>query len=319
MSRIRELENQIRDLINEPRRRSTIGQNDADWMKLCRSLDALGDTEMAFEAYSQMPDCDPPGSSYMLVYGFVQALSIQQDAVRDLHCALCVSYSPDAVLGEIRDVRNAVTHQTDGHNKKKEFRLIARLTLSKSGFFLFKAAPGKFEEDVQDVRLEELLDTQRASHEHALEALIEALCKEEMEYRKRFRDEPLTALLRPELDSCFEVLLEAARGDESWEFGTLHMNLIREGFDRFQAALAKRQLNGVYDNIEYLIDQIKCPLEQLAQSFEVQGRGRLNARDAEIHIAFVQSKVGELRKAAREIDEEIAGPLENCSNRASTG
>lgn len=70
-----------------------------------------------------MPDSDPPGSSYMLVFGFVQALSIQQDAVRDLHSALGVSYRPDPVLGEIRGVRNAVTHQTDGQNKKKEFRL----------------------------------------------------------------------------------------------------------------------------------------------------------------------------------------------------
>lgn len=43
-------------------------------------------------------------------------------------------------------------------------------------------------------------------------------------------------------------------------------------------------------------------------------KGRPSSRDAKIHIAFVQSRVAELRKAAREIDDEIAGPLENCSN-----
>lgn len=313
MSRIRELENQIRDLINEPRRRAAIRKNDEDWKRLSRSLDALGDTEMAFEAYSQMPDSDPPGSSYMLVYGFVQALSIQQDAVRDLHKALSVSYRRDPVLDEIRDVRNAVTHQTDGRNKK-EFRLIARSTLSKSGFRLFKATPDKLEEDSQHVSLEELLDKQRAPHEHALKALVEALCKQEMEYRERFRDEPLTAVLRPELDSYFEQAREAARGKESWEFGIRHMALIREALERFHTALAKRQLTGVYDNIEYLSDQIKCPLEQLAQFFEAHGKEQLSAREALIHIAFVQSRVAKLRTAAREIDEEIAGPVEVCSN-----
>ena len=248
MSRIRELEIQIRELINEPRRRAAIRQNDEDWKRLCRSLDALGDTEMAFGAYSQMPDSDPPGSSYMLVYGFVQALSIQQDAVRDLHHALCVSYSPDPALDGIRNVRNVVTHQTDGQ-KKKEFRLIARSTLSKWGFQLSKAVPDQFEQDVQHVGLKELLDKQCTLHEHALEALIEALCKEEMEYRERLRDEPLTAVFRPELDSWFEQLYEAAPGNESCEFGTLHMKLIREVVDRFQTALAEHQLTGVYERL----------------------------------------------------------------------
>ena len=177
MSRIRQLEQQIRDLFQEPQRLDAIRQNDENRQKLFRSLDALGDTEMAFEAYSQIPDSAPPGSSYMLVYGFVQALSIQQDAVRDLHHALCVPYKRDAVLDEIRDVRNAVTHQTDGHNKNKEFRLIAQPTLSKKGFRLCRAVPGKFEEDSKHVTLEELLDKQRAPHEHALEVLIEALRK----------------------------------------------------------------------------------------------------------------------------------------------
>lgn len=92
------------------------------------------------------------------------------------------------------------------------------------------------------------------------------------------------------------------------------MNQIREVVQRFQAAQAKRQLTGVYDNIEYRIDQITYLLEQLAQFVQEQGEGRFNARDAETHIAFVQSKAAELRNAANEIDEEVAGPLELCSN-----
>ena len=122
------------------------------------------------------------------------------------------------------------------------------------------------------------------------------------------------AVLRPELDSSFKQLYDVARGNESWEFGTRNMNLIREVVERFKTALEKRQLTGAYDNIEHLIDQITCPLEQLTQLFEGQGKERLNPIDTDIHIAFVKSKVAELRKAAREIDEEMADPLEICSN-----
>ena len=308
MSRISEQIETIRALIREPPRRAAIRQNDEDWQRLCRSLDALGDTEMAFEAYSQMSDSDPPGSSYMLVYGFVQALSIQQDAVRCLHRALDIVYEPDPVLDEIRAVRNAVTHPSDG--RFKEFRLVARSTLDKYGFTLCRAKPATGEQEYQDVGLIELLDKQRTAHEFGLKALIEALRKQEMEYRERYRDEPLASVLPPVLDYYFEKLYEAACGNESWEFGTLHMDRIREAVKRFQAALTKRQLIGVYDNIEYRIEQITYPLQQLAHFFEERGKGRLNARDAEIHIAFMRCKVSELRKAVLEIDAEIAAPLE---------
>ena len=54
-----------------------------------------------------------------------------------------------------------------------------------------------------------------------------------------------------------------------------------------------------------MVGQITYSLEQLAQLFEQQGLGRLNARDAEIHIAFIQSKVTQLRKVAREIERKL--------------
>ena len=316
MSQISKLVETIRELINDPRRRAAIRQNDEDWQRLCRSLDAIGDTEMALEAYGQIPDSAPPGSSYILVYGFLQALFIQQDAVNDLRRALNKQdESNDPELLEAREVRHAVTHQTDG--RYGEFRLIGQSTLTKCGFALVRKKIGEEEDEVQYVWLQELLEKQRTPHERALQRLIEALCKEEIEYRERFRDEPLAGVFPTNLDYYFEKLDEAACGNESWEFGTLHINLIREVVEQFQAALAKRQVTGVYENIEHLIDQITYPLEQLTQFFEAQGKGRLNARDAVIHIAFVQCKVARLRKAAREIDAEIAGPLEICSNRAS--
>ena len=82
MTRITDLEQHIRGLINAPRKHRAIFGDSAEYHKLCSCLDVIGDTELAFHAYEEMPDDPAPGSSYVLAYGLLQALVLQQDAVR---------------------------------------------------------------------------------------------------------------------------------------------------------------------------------------------------------------------------------------------
>lgn len=312
MSRINELEGQIRELINEPRKRFAISQDDTDWYRLCSSLDVIGDTEIAFHAYDHMPDSARPGSSYILVYGFLQALFLQQDAVRNLHEALQIPYESDQLLQEIRKVRNAVTHPTDGGlQNEKRFRFISRFSLNKSRFELMTAVPGKAPREFQEVRLEQLLDRQHTQLEHALKALLVALREEEMEHKERYRDEPLAEVFPPALDYYFEKIYQSVRDDSSWQYGAVHIELIREILDRFQTALEERQLAGVYDSVDYKVAQLAYPLHELTQFFREKGTGRLNSDDAEIFAAFVQNGISELRQMARGIDEEYSATIES--------
>ena len=98
MTRITELEQEIRELINAPRKHRAILEDSAEYHKLCSCLDVIGDTELAFRAHEEMSDDPRPGSSYLLVYGFLQALVLQQDAVRYLYEALGLPSEPDPVL-----------------------------------------------------------------------------------------------------------------------------------------------------------------------------------------------------------------------------
>jgi hypothetical protein len=52
MPTISELEQQVRDRINEPRKHHSLFQDKIVWNKLCSCLDALGDTEMALDSLS---------------------------------------------------------------------------------------------------------------------------------------------------------------------------------------------------------------------------------------------------------------------------
>jgi hypothetical protein len=70
----------IRDFINSRRRLHTLIQVRPDWNRLTSSLDVIGDTEMAFDAYLEhLHDPAESGDLYILLYGVLQALFIQQD------------------------------------------------------------------------------------------------------------------------------------------------------------------------------------------------------------------------------------------------
>ena len=312
MSRINELERQIRKLINKPRKRLAISSDNTEWYRLCSSLDAIGDTELAFREYEKMPIPVQSGAVYILVYGFLQALYLQQDAVRNLHKSLQIPYKRDPLLREVRKIRNAVAHPTDGgRDAEKRFRFISRMSLNKSGFQLVTVVPGKNSREFRHVSLGSLLDKQRAQLENALNLLIDALRKEEMDYKKRFKNESLEAIFPQTLSYYFEKVYESARGDSSWQYGRIHITHISEVLDNFRSALDTRQIAGAYLGIEYQIQQLEYPLRELAQLFEEEGTGRLNSNDAEIFTEFVESGMSKLQQMAHEIDDEIAATPES--------
>ena len=314
MSKINELENQIRELINEPRRRLAISQDNTDWFRLCSSLDVIGDSEMAFHAYKKMSDSVQLGSSYILVYGFLQALYLQQDAVRNLHQALGLPYEIDPLLDEVHKVRNAVVHPTDGGlDKEKRFRFISRMSLDKSGFELMTVVPDKNLREFGQVSLGSLLEKQHIQIENVLQTLLEALQKEEMDYRKGVKDESLEELFPQTLHHYFEKVYESVRDGSSWEIGKFYITRIRQVLDNFKVALDKRQVLDAYSGTKHRLEQLEYPMRELAQLFEEERTGRLNATDAEIFTDFVQNGMSKLQQIARKIDDNIAANPESDS------
>jgi hypothetical protein len=95
MQSIDELEQQIRDFINNPRKRHALLQDTAAWNMLCSCLDTVGDTELAISSYEQSSNPPAVGDTYLLAYGILQELFIQQDAVENLCQALAIDYVPD--------------------------------------------------------------------------------------------------------------------------------------------------------------------------------------------------------------------------------
>ena len=166
--------------------------------------------------------------------------------------------------------------------------------------------PGEHLPKFRYVDLRSLLAAQREQLEKALYALLEALRKEEMEHRQRFRDEKLVELFSAWPKDQLENLCAAVRKGRLEE-GSRQVSRIRGVTEQFRAALETRQIAGAYPGIESLLERLEDPLAQLAEYFSESGRGGLKANDAETVVAFLQNGMSELKAMAGELDAEYAG------------
>src|SRR5467141_3778716 len=96
----------IRDLVNAPRKQVALLKERSRWLQLCSSLDVIGDTELALEAHMCEVLPEGWGTSYLIVYGALQALFLQQDALFHLAEALTLPEPLDKYprLREIREI-----------------------------------------------------------------------------------------------------------------------------------------------------------------------------------------------------------------------
>src|SRR5438067_8514108 len=129
----------------------------------------------------EMEEPESDGEKYLMLYGVLQVLFVQQDAVSHLAEALNISYSVDPVLTEIRKVRNdSIGHPTKrGKGKGEAFNFISRISMDKSGFTLlttYATDDTKF----QHISVPQLIESQRDILRTTLSDVVEKLKEEEM-------------------------------------------------------------------------------------------------------------------------------------------
>jgi hypothetical protein len=76
MPTIAELNKNLRSIINNPRKRCVLLEDAPAWSMLCSCLDAIGDTELALDAFLKQGNIGDDGKNYLLIYGALQALII---------------------------------------------------------------------------------------------------------------------------------------------------------------------------------------------------------------------------------------------------
>jgi hypothetical protein len=310
MPAISDLEHELREIINSPRKQYSLLQDTAIWNTICSCLDVIGDIELCFSSYITMgrwPEISE-GASYLMVYGSLQALFIQQDAIKHLAEALNISFSPNPKLQLIREIRNdSVGHPTKrGSGKGRAYNFISRITLGPYGFQLMTTFSDGSEPKFTHVDILSLIATQQEVVTGVLQTIIDELKRENMDHKNQFADKRLQDLFPKTLDYYFEKIFEGIYRHEYKSLSALNTSLIQNHIQQFVDALRDRNILGAYPGITHTLSLIEYPIMELTKYFNDHNESKLNDQDAYIFASFVKKEVDELLEMAKELDDEYS-------------
>ena len=309
MPNITQLVSNIRKLINKPRKKHLLLKDSTSWNMMCSSLDVIEDTDYCLEAFlTTNIDGLDTGNKYMYVYGTLQALIVQQDAVKHLTESLKIPYTPDQKLKDIRDIRNdSVGHPTKrGGGTGRAFNFISRITINNQGFELGTTYADGSPDCSKDVNIPNLIATQRNILMAVLESVVKTLRTEEMEHRREFADTNLTGAFPPDLSYHLRKILEAVGQSGDARLGSINVDYILKCIEEFKTKLAERDILEAYESLTYNLKLVDYPLQELKKYFCTPDETHINERDAHIFAYFVEQQTHELLEAAQELDEEYS-------------
>lgn len=304
MENINALEGRIRDFINSGRRQYNLLQSSATWNKLCSSLDLIGDTQVAIDSYSQIVNTEGIGASYLIVYGILQTLLLQQDAARHIGEALGIKLKLPKNLEEIRVIRNSAAghpaHQMENGLSKSCF--ITRNSISPTGFDLTTVYSGDKEYKMSYVSIPFLLETQHIYIREMLSKIVTELEKQEMEHREMYKAKKLIDIFPQTIGYHFGKIYEATDNKNIFSLGILSLKIIFQCIDEFKNELSRRNEWEGYEAIHYLYELIDYPLNRLEAYFNCDDS--MNEKDAYIFASFLSNQLNLLQEIARDLDEE---------------
>ena len=324
MSAVNELRSRIRDFIQHPRWLNPLLQDAPNWNMLASSFDTVADTEMAIKTYEATPDVQDVGARYLAIYGILQCLYVQQDAVESMVRAFEPGTEPvyriesEPEADEVRKIRNkAIGHPTkegDVNSKKRPgvqmSHFIVQHSMHKCGFRLMTTFADKTHA-FMDVSITELIAKNRTVVERVLVRTMQKLEAAEMEHRMAFKKEKLTALFPVTLDYYFEKVIAGADnpGSPDGQWGGEHLKMVAKMVRLFREAIQKRGLVNGSSNWEYHLAEVEYPLQELL-SYWVGSGSLTDRRAAEIFAYFLRDKVLKLREFAKDMDEEYKEELD---------
>ncbi len=295
----------VRGFIDAPWMQHICKEDIAYWHMLCSSLDAIEDTELAIDAYFSSSDDIEVGTNYLLIYGILQCLFVQQDAVCHIAESLSINIEKDDSLKQIRDIRNkAVGHPTKtGGGKGKSHNFLSRFTMNKFSFDLMITYPNN-EHDIKSINIPGLIEMQQDKLVCAMSKIIQELKKREMKYKDEYKKNGKLQNVFPNtLGHCLSAIVDTTSAYSSRrEYGTVNCGVIEDVLNNFNKELEARKLSEAYPGLKHVLKQIQYPLEELKKFFNKSDESKLNNEDAYIFATYLKLRFEEIVDMAKEID-----------------
>jgi hypothetical protein len=280
----------IRDIVNLTRVMKRIRSEAKDRAQLNSALDLLSDNLEAIDDYLNSDWSESEGVRFLLIYGVLQALVLQQDALQAVASVCNVPYQLNQKLMEIRELRN----NSSGHptlREKGEFKntshSITRISLEHGRYQLVSSRADSSGYDFKEIDLFEIIKVQQESILAELTRISNALVAQDAAHKERFTAMKLAAILSHFLDTyIFSKLYESIDRTDILPQAKLHIDILIKSLADFESALVER--NEMCSTWQAEIAYLKYPLNQLQLYFSEAPENRLNDQDARIFISYLQ-------------------------------
>lgn len=310
-----DLTEEIRKLINDNEKQYFLIQNKPMWNQLCSSLNTIEDTDVAIKSYEDLDENQEDGVKYLMLYGVLQSLYVQQDAVRNL-CEVLdikISYKDYPNLENIRIIR----HKTTGHPTKitrktngirHQSSYVMKFNTSKDYTLASYSDRGK--DSFSEISIINLIKPQRETLSKILTAVIKTLKKEKKEFKRKYKEDKLSSVIPQTSDYHIQKFFDVIWGEGDPKITlAIDFKSIQHIFEDLKNKLKAKGLSiDTYGSIKEIYDFIEYPMEALkTYLLKKQNREETNINDitAHIFVFFIQYQIEQLRNILKEIDEEI--------------
>lgn len=305
--RVNDLEYAVRDHINTHRHQADLLSNKMTWNQICSSLDAIGDTILAIGSYGENPFPEDIGLRYIFIYGILQALFLQQDALAHLAEALDVDYEPSPTLTKIRRTRNAATgHPTkqsvaEGKEKVRYHNFVSRISMHKGGFDLMRVSE-KQSHVIEQVNLAMAIKEQLAAVTEGYGLIVKKLEELERMHKEQFQGKLLVDCFPDAMTYFLSKVGEGIYTGET-EYGLVNLKIVRETYQRFRHALEERK--ELHDYLDFDLQEYFHAIDRLDE-YLLGKAPQMMEHDARIYLTYMRTQHEHFEQIAQEIDAEYA-------------
>jgi len=317
VSALVELTDAVRKRVNRRRTHAALFADRQRFTRACSAMDMLGDTCQALHAY--LGNCergaDTP-TSYLIVFGALQVLYVQQDAAFWLCAALgypqavtsfpgpekWVHSTGNEELSRVRNLRaSSVGHPVRRDKGPREDRgsyFIVQHSLRATGFQMMA------HDEAGDTRwisvpVLEFVKTQATALGTTLRATLREVDLADRAHREKFAGQPMEGIFRG-LSHPIEKMHQAVSEPSFRPVGMFGVDAVRRAMAQFRQGLEQRH-EPFGDDLEFQFGHLEAGLTRLTDFFE----GRTDdAELADILATYVADRVAELRSWAEEMDRE---------------
>lgn len=315
----------IRDLTNSSILSKILFENNKAQSQIYSSLDYLEDTALALSSYinnykitsSSIDSADSKPNVYIVIYGVLQSLAIQQDSTRHILEVLKEDirkyYSEE--LSTIKDIRNySIGHPTKKNVKMNQhsYSFLVRYSATKYSFELYKYTENDNKSTHEYIDIIKLIEIQYKELLIIFNKIIMILKKKEKQHKKKFESEKLLELLMGTtqygIQKMFEFTYEgfAPLKAVNSDWGVKHL---KDRLHSFKEALIKRNIDVTsgmwkhdFEHLYYALSELQKDIKYFInkESSKMKYERKMHTVLAE----FIAHKIDELREYAKDIDDD---------------